>query len=220
MKRIDSAIHLYRDNLRSYLIEELQANGGSYQKWYEDLAPFREYIVQNYVRLKLGKELYWFKGKKNEYGDVLDHHIISYLAPLEYERIGWNGKKRKPYEQVCRVADYVTGEGRFLHVALPNKGFVYPWLICNNKKLYERFTMPAPQYRKHISELLDAGVEVVDLYPVFKTWVEEHGNNEPLFSKDHHISPVGAKLIADTISEYLKQTTEGFDERLKVQQKR
>lgn len=78
--------------------------------------------------------------------------------------------------------------------------------------------MPAPQYRKHISDLLDRGVEVVDLYPVFKEWADVHGEEEQLFSKDHHISPVGAKLIADTIADYLKKTTEGLEESLSVQQ--
>lgn len=218
MSIIAKAIKEYQENLRQYLTEELANNGGSYLKWYEGLAPFREYIVHNYIRLKLGKELYWFKGKKNKYGDVIDHHIVSYLAPLEFERIGWSGKKCKPYEQISKVSQYVTGGGRFLHVALPNKGFVYPWLICNDKKLYEQFSMPAPQYRKHISELMDAGVEVLDLYPVFKAWVDEHGDNELLFSKDHHISPVGAKLIADTIADYLKKTTEGLEGSLIVSQ--
>lgn len=112
MSIIAKAIKEYQENLRQYLTEELANNGGSYLKWYEGLAPFREYIVHNYIRLKLGKELYWFKGKKNKYGDVIDHHIVSYLAPLEFERIGWSGKKCKPYEQISKVSQYVTGGGQ------------------------------------------------------------------------------------------------------------
>lgn len=78
--------------------------------------------------------------------------------------------------------------------------------------------MPAPQYRKYVLSLLDLGLEVIDLYPVFKEWVDIHGADDLLFSKDHHISPMGAKLVADTIADYLKRTTTDIKETLKVNQ--
>jgi len=221
MKRIESAVQAYQDKLRLYIEEELRLNGGSYKKWYDDLAPFRKYIRNRYVWMRVGKEMYAYRPYKNKYGDCIDHHIVSYLAPLDYYRRGWNGIRMRPFEQIRKVSDYLTGGGKRLIVtALPNKGAIYPQLICDKPELYNQKTTTAPQYRKHILDLLNAGVEVVDIYPVFRSWADEHGDKDLLFSKDHHISPLGAKLIADTIANYLKETTEGLNGTLDVKQQR
>lgn len=219
MKRIDSAVKTYQEDLRKYLHEELLANGGSYEKWYDDLEQFREFIKTEYVWLRLGKEMYAYQPRENQYGDKIDHHIVSYLAPLDYTRIGFNGQHLKPYEQVEKASQYVNGKGkRFIAVALPNKGAVYPKLICDKPELYNQKTSPAPQYRKHISDLLGTGVEVIDIFPVFKDWADKYGLENLLFSKDHHISPLGAKLIAESIADYLKKTTDGLSKTIDVKQ--
>lgn len=111
MKRIDSAVQAYQENLRTYIQEEIQINGGSFQRWYDDLLPFRKYIEKNFVLMRLGKEMYVYRPRVNKYRDYIDHHIISYLAPLDYKRIGWNCKNQTPCEQIGEVSSYLTDGG-------------------------------------------------------------------------------------------------------------
>ena len=186
--------------------KEITTNG-SYLEWYKALVDFRRYIESRYLLFKFGQK-YRHKFLKTESGDIVDHHIISYLAPLDFKRIGWNGERLTPVEQVASIARYFQRHNtRFIYAAIPNKYSIYPELICSDRSLMNGITINVPQWRKYIRELLVLGVEVIDMFPVFTS----HKNECALFSKDHFISSSGASLTADTIAEYLRATTGNLD---------
>lgn len=145
------AVKESKKNLRERLEEEERANGG-YENWYKKLETFRDsltpYILKNFRRKKFCTNMVTTAG-----GDRIDHHIVSYFAPLEYWRIGWNGKRRTASEQINCFGEYMKKHGsRFIYVALPNKGVIYPEIISR-----EKCQMPGgncPQYRKMLKEIL------------------------------------------------------------------
>lgn len=53
-----------------------------------------------------------------------------------------------------------------------------------------------------VLEMLEFGVEVIDLFPVFQKYKEDG-----LFSYEHNISPEGAQLTAKVIADYVKKTS-------------
>ena len=194
------------------LNDEINLNG-NYQEWHNSLSDFRSYIQSKYIKFKIGRR----SRNKNTFtnsGDIIDHHIISYLAPLDFKRKGWGGKILRPSEQVIMLADYLKQKNtRLIYIALPNKFNIYPEIICDDLALLNGRTICVPQYRKYIRELVISGIEVIDMLPVFI----RHKEDFALFSKDHHISALGAKLTADTVSEYLCSTTKNITSDCKIE---
>lgn len=90
---------------------------------------------------------------------------------------------------------------RLLYVALPCKCTINPELAVD-RRLFREGGSTAPQWRKMVLEMLEGGVEVIDMFPIFQKY-----KNRPLFSYEHNISPEGAKLTACTIGDYVKRTS-------------
>lgn len=90
---------------------------------------------------------------------------------------------------------------RLIYVALPCKGMIYPE-VAVEKYLFRNGASTAPQWRKMVLEILESGVEVLDMFPVFQRYKEY-----PLFSYEHNISPEGADLTARFIANYIRQTS-------------
>ena len=112
------------------------------------------------------------------------------------------------------LADYLKKKNtRLIYTALPNKCNIYPEIICDDLTLLNGKTICVPQYRKFIRELVMSGIEVIDMLPVFM----RHKEDFPLFSKEHHISALGAKLVADTAAEYLRLTTKNITEDFNIE---
>ena len=94
-----------------------------------------------------------------------------------------------------------------MYVAIPNKYSIYPEIILHDHNIMNGITINVPKWRKYIREIVLSGVEVIDMFPVFM----KHKNECALFSKDHNISSLGAKLTDDMITEYINATTENLD---------
>lgn len=74
-----------------------------------------ERFLQKFAMYGFGERLYRLKyNPPLKSGDVIDHHIIGYLAPLDFKRIGWGGRYAAPGEQIIRFADYFKRETRDL----------------------------------------------------------------------------------------------------------
>lgn len=171
-----------------------------YQNWYEMLEFFRKEMM-NYVELD---ELGNINPKMTQLdnGHIIDHHAMGYLAPLDFKRTGFYYDKRSPSEQLILLNDQLRENGvRFIYVALPCKKAIYPEFIVPN---IDPKMNVIPQWRKMLLELVDHGVEVVDIFPEF----QKRKNNISLYvTKNHHVSPLGADVVAQKIADYLSDTT-------------
>ena len=188
-------------------IKELEAKAyshGGYEKWYDELETFRTQL-EPYGRIMIspdGRKNVVTKNLQLPNGHYIDHHISGYFAPLHFERIGFEYQKRTPAQQLIYLSKFLEKKGiRFIYVALPCKKAVYPELVVDNAVIPEDGIV-IPQWRKMIGEVLQGGVEVVDMYPDFLV-----KKQDMLYAHTHNISPTGAALVGKRIAEYLNSTT-------------
>ena len=154
MKINTASVEEQRTALLENLRKEEELNGG-YQKWYSDLESFRR-SLRPYYSYSIGRKIYRTKETTISSGDIIDHHIISYLAPLNYRRRGWGGKYRTPSEQIIMLGEFLNNKGtRLIYAPLPNKCMVYPELLSNKEDLMAGYN--APQYRKILREIAGGG---------------------------------------------------------------
>lgn len=119
------------------------------------------------------------------------------------------GEKLSPCDQLAQLSLFFKRhQTRFVYVALPNKGNIYPERIVPRDVFLEndvlhKSVMSSPQWHKHIKNTLEKGVEVINIENTYGSCK----NQENLFSLGHHISPFGAKTAAKAIGDYLNKTT-------------
>lgn len=184
---------------------------------YDEISAEEEEVFRRFLRefatYGFGEKLYRLKtNSPTQSGDIIDHHIIGYLVPLNFKRIGWGGRYAAPSEQIIRFADYFKKRGkRFVYVALPCKGAVYPEIITDVSLLKGK-TNCIPQWRKMLKEIVEADVEVIDILPAFQ---EQKDKEKNLYLKGHRISPIGARIVGEELGEYLK-ATECCEERIDI----
>lgn len=178
---------------------------GGYEKWFDELEGFREQL-KKYGRIHMspdGRENVVDAGVRLQNGHYVDHHISAYFMPLFFRRVGFELKLRTPAEQLIYVSEKLKERGiRFLYVALPNKKCIYPEFVADSSFIPDDGIM-IPQCRKMIGEMIEGGMEVLDLYPDFL-----NEKNAMLFSYEHNISPNGSEVVGRKIAEYLVETTE------------
>ncbi len=63
---------------------------------YDEISAEEEEVFRRFLRefatYGFGEKLYRLKtNSPTQSGDIIDHHIIGYLAPLNFKRIGWGG---------------------------------------------------------------------------------------------------------------------------------
>ena len=127
-----NAVENYQNAQIEELLSEEKENGG-YDNWYNGLKPFREYIRKKYIKFDLLGKIFKCKFVRLPSGDLIDHHVLSYLSPMTFTRIGWNEKRLYPHEHLKQISDFFRMHGtRFIYVALPNKGSVSPSIICDD----------------------------------------------------------------------------------------
>ena len=121
MNMLKNAIQEHiQKNMRS-LEEEAQKHGG-YEKWYENLEPFREQLkpyidIENTAAGKKIKAKITMVEKHN-----IDHHAIGYFAPLDFRRVGFEVQLRTPAEQIAYLSEQLKKHSiRFIYVPLPCK---------------------------------------------------------------------------------------------------
>ncbi len=185
-------------------LSEEREKSGEYQKWYDDLSNFRKCVYNKYVDKHID-DVYRQIFMVGKNGDFIDHHTLSYLSPLFFKRSGWDGKFINDYEQIVLLSNWLKQYGsRLIYVPLPNKGVIYPNLLLDNAvELQGNKVSNSPQWRRFVNDVVEAGVETVDIFPVYEN-VKEKIN---LFSKLHHISGLGAEVVAEAVANYLRQTT-------------
>lgn len=192
--------------MRKELIDKLkkeELSHGSYSLWYDELANFRKEITSKFKK-KWTFGLNYVTETKIKTGDKLDHHLLGYLAPLDFTRIGFNNIRMNPSQQLIDLNNQFKQRGiRFIYVPLPCKLAVYP------EKIIGKASIPLdgkviPQWRKMISECLNnSDMEIIDIYDLL---LEKKYLND-LYQKGHQISPFCAGLIGKEIASYIRETT-------------
>ncbi len=124
---------------------------------------------------------------------------------LSSKKLGGGGK-RSPVEHIVRLSNALkTNQMRFIYVSLPLKLSVYPELAARDST----FLMGAstlPQFRQMYLELLQEGVEVIDVFPTFMKAKQD--SSIPLFDLTHNISQEGARIVAQAVADHIKETTD------------
>lgn len=200
-------------NLRTFARE--QAENGNYNEWYAELADFRRALRPYVKQTFFGNRIIQSKRTRLPSGDVLDHHVAGYFAPLNFRRRGFEGEMRTPADQLIYLSEYLKAHHtRFIYAALPCKGVFYPEIAVAAETLHGK-TLDCPQWRKMLSELVVADVDVLDLLPPLMAQKDSLN----LFSKDHYVSPLGAKAVAEIVAGYLRDTAKIFETDIHVNAK-
>lgn len=160
-------------------------------------------------------------------GHFLDHHLYGYISPLVNYRTGFDKRVLDAWQQLSLFSKFFTDKGiRFIYAALPCKVAVYPGIMLP-KAVFESVPNIIPQWRYFIRQLLENGIETVDLFPPLlheKEKLQATGTepfpypavaSEPreacgLYGFYHYISPVGCDTVAEYLASYLAATTRGI----------
>ncbi|MCK5798966.1 MAG: hypothetical protein KAI47_17360, partial [Deltaproteobacteria bacterium] len=115
---------------------------------------------------------------------------------------------RNPFSTIVAFKEYLAKLGvDFLLVPIPTKAEVFPDKLRRLKIKAESLPILNPYARKFFLELSRAGVEVVDLLPVFLD-ARRHrkAGEEPLYqSQDTHWTDRGLRLASKVIAERIKR---------------
>lgn len=201
---------------RDLLLSELKQEESMYVdgfngKWNE-LNSFR-YEMSKYINCSKNGDIYYDLSPKTTFldnGHVIDHHALGYFAPMDFKRKGFSfddknvNKKISPVEQLSMFNDFLDDKNvRLIYVPMPCKVAVYPSIAVSNESIPED-EMVIPQWRNFIKQCALNEIEVVDCYNGFKS------SPEMVFSKNHHLSPHGTRLIGSIIAQYISETTDNI----------
>lgn len=196
---------VYNENKKviQQLADEERSMRG-YDRKYEELHLFRKVLKESYAKGDIEADTLTPQITVLENGHILDHHVLGYLAPMEFKRLGFGDVHRTPVDQIVALDRQLRQMGiRFVYAPIPCKLAVYPEIAGIDAYVPED-GMVIPQWRKMLHQLSLAGVEIVDCYGPLRN----SKGDKPLFSRNHHISPYGADVIGRQIAEYIKRTTE------------
>ncbi len=199
-----SEIEKCKDEFLQKICEEVEKYG-DFMEWYNKHSDLRTRIKKKYIKFRSPFGTYRRLSNFDSHGKYIDHHILSYLIPMDYVRIGWGGQCLHDYEQITLLAKWFKVHGaRFIYAPLPNKGMIYPEMIDVGE--YDNCDIPNyPMQRYMIKQLLQQDVEVVDIFDRFYTEKEHEGF---LYQEhDHNLSSCGATVVANAIAEYIRRTT-------------
>jgi len=116
--------------------------------------------------------------------------------------------KKNPFPVIVEFRDFLKEHGvDFLVVPVPTKVEVYPDKLLSGKFDVQKLPVMNPYGRKLFLELTKAGVEVVDLLPVFlEARAERKPDEEPVYQpQDTHWTDRGLRLAAGIIADRIKQ---------------
>ena len=175
---------------------ELERHGGDWQSWMNSLAPLQRKFQDD----KLTSILPDYPGQMNLFASGVS-------SPLKLVRKGLGGKELSNVEQIRLIADEFERRGiNFIYVPIPLKAIAWPELFISKEDI-PADGLVAPQWRKFVLDLVSAGVEVVDLQPIFRKYISE-GGKRPLYFYEHHWAPAGIELAARETARHLLRFVE------------
>ena len=176
---------------REALERQLQEQGG-WSAWVRRAAP-----LQSWIRMKLRKRPGRLKALQGEDGFLFYRNSLRYVVggDIQAQPAGKN-----PLSTIVQFKDYLRARGvDFLLVPVPAKPEVFPDKL-RGLRGYKPGKLPVlnPHGRKFLLELNRAGVEVVDLLPLYlKAREKRRASEEPLYQpQDTHWTDRGLRLAA------------------------
>jgi acetyltransferase AlgX (SGNH hydrolase-like protein) len=176
---------------------ELSAQGGSWPKWMEKVAPVQEALKK---RLKaMPPKVKALAGRDG---------FLFYRNDLEYVTGGDLEKQRKgknPLPVIVEFKKLLDAQGvDFLFVPVPTKLEIYPEQLDPKLKSVSGEVIN-PAFRKLLASLASEGVEVLDLLPALLQ-AKSGGGPDPLFQhQDTHWTDRGLRLTADLLTARVKK---------------
>lgn len=185
---------IFSDSLQKQQIDkilhEIETHGGLLQ-WMDELALFRDAFAKYNAEMRYVN----FYGEHQE-----DHHGLGYYAPLDWKYVGFDGIIRTPAEQIIELAKIFKMHNiHFIYVALPCKAAIYTHYYISSEFI-PKDGIVIPQWRKMLLEIMLAGVEVVDMFPIF---LEHKRAERPLYLESHMWGPYAAELTAAETAKHL-----------------
>lgn len=176
---------------------ELAAQGGSWTKWTEKVAPVRAIAKQRLkampakIKALAGHDGFLFYRKELEYVTGGD---------LEQQRKGKN-----PVPVIVEFKKLLEAQGvDFLFVPVPTKVEIYPEELDPKLSAYSGQIIN-PAFRKFLATLANEGIEVVDLLPALLHAKSEAGAELLFQHQDTHWTDRGLRLAADLLASRVKQ---------------
>lgn len=179
--------------------QELKEHGGSYEEWYNQL---NDFISSQKALIN--------RMHPDNMGIVGKNGWLFFKKSLEYTTAKDLTKQtgdKNAFKHIVEFNDYLADKGiDMLFVPMPSKIEIYPEKI-NNGIVPPKQEIIQPYGRKFLRELQQAGVEVIDLLPLYLQAKHEisDSNNFLYQKKDTHWKNKALQIAAKTISERLKQ---------------
>jgi hypothetical protein len=170
--------------------------GGSWESWRKKLLPFAG-VVRKHLRSGPAA----IKGLPGQDGFLFYRASLDYAVGGDLER---QPRKKSPLAVIVEWKDFLAKQGvDFLFVPVPTKVEVYPdKLDPANAALAGKIVNPFS--RKLLLSLAEAGVEVVDLWPLFLA--RRAGDGPAIFQRqDTHWTSAGLELAAAAVAERIKR---------------
>jgi len=174
--------------------QELAAHGGSFEAWGKSVQPFRDDLKAKWST----KDNFRFIGQ--------DASVI--------QIDGFDGRPegKRPFDAIVAFDKQLRARGiDLIFMPLPDKLAIYPdKVVVSDGAAGRPARVPADRMVcvsvKHLMKrLLEAGVEVVDLYTLFRDWRLKNPDKPLYYNRDSHWRNLAAQIAGEKLAERLNR---------------
>jgi len=184
--------------LRQAIEAEVKAHGGSFAAWAAALAP-----AHAALRAQLTRRPEALKALVGRRGFLFYRRSLDYVVGGDIQA---QPPGKNPLRAIVEFKDYLAKLGvDFLLVPVPTKAEVFPDRLPGVK--IDRPQVLSPFGRKFLLELSRAGVEALDLLPLYlQARGEPSKGEEPLYQpQDTHWTDRGLRLAAEAVARRIRR---------------
>jgi alginate O-acetyltransferase complex protein AlgJ len=175
------------DSVRAAVGRELHAHGGNWGAWWDAEKDLR--AAAGRIAASEPPTVQSLEGNK---GTLLFRRELEYLSSGDLAALPASDN---PVERIKSLRDSLAGLGiDFLFVPVPTKQDADPSVLGTP---FAKTEYVNPWARKLLSDLADAGVECIDLWPVLR-------GRDTFRKQDTHWTPHGADLAAQAVADRIR----------------
>lgn len=184
---VDPGLPAHLDSVRAEIRRELAVHGGKWAAWWDSDSALR--AAAERIASSQPATVQSLEGAG---GSLLFRRELEYLSTGDLSALP---ASENPVVRIKALRDSLAGLGiDFLFVPVPTKQDADPSVLGAP---YSKVEYANPWARKLLSDLADAGVECVDLWPVLR-------GNDTYRKQDTHWTPHGADLAAQTVADRIR----------------